>query len=95
MEVSNDCSVSPCVTDHGLVVEGESLKLSEGIGGCRKLSEDHKRLTPHPHGLQSNDVHNLAELGEQGVKRPLQLCRKDRGEKKKVSQNCRFFAQIV
>lgn len=61
------CFVVSCGTDHGFIVERESLKLSEGIGGCCKLSEDHKRLTPHLHGLHRNNVHNLAELGEQGV----------------------------
>lgn len=61
-------------TYHGLVVEGEALQLPQSVGGGRQLFENHKRLSPHLHGLHGHNVNNLTELGEQSVEGSLQLC---------------------
>lgn len=58
---------------HGLVVEGEALKLPQSVGGGGQLLEDHEGLPPHPHGLQRHDADDLTELGEERVERTLQL----------------------
>lgn len=58
---------------HGLVVEGEALKLPQGVGGGGELLKDDEGLTPHPHGLHGHDVDDLTKLREERVERALQL----------------------
>lgn len=63
---------------HGLVVEGEPLQLSQSVGGGSELFENHKGLTPHPHGLHGHDIDDLAELREECIQTALQLCKRKR-----------------
>ena len=72
------------VSYHGLVVEGEALKLPERVGGGGELLEHDEGLSPHLHRLHGNDVDDLTELREERVERPLHLCT----EKKKKTTSC-------
>ena len=62
MTVQAKKSRDQIITNHRLVVEGESLHRTEGARGAGYVPKHHKSLAPHFQCLQSNNIENLAKL---------------------------------